>query len=135
MTSAEIEALVARFVARTLPKAEWTHEAHLVVGSWHAARFPREEALALLRERIRGYNTAVGTANTDAGGYHETLTVFFLDGIRGVLAGLPGEPLAVQVAAVLASPLADRAAPLARYRRETLFSVAARRGFVPPDAG
>jgi len=30
-----IEFVVQRFITRTLPKVEWTHAAHLVVGLWH----------------------------------------------------------------------------------------------------
>jgi hypothetical protein len=31
----ELDHLVARFRAATLPKPEWTHAAHLATGSWH----------------------------------------------------------------------------------------------------
>jgi hypothetical protein len=70
--------LVAAFLARTLPKPEWTHVAHLRVGLWHVRRFGEIGALTALRERIPAYNEAVGTANTDSSGYHETLTVFYV---------------------------------------------------------
>jgi hypothetical protein len=72
------EALVAAFLARTLPKVAWTHVAHLRVGLWHVRRFGEEGALARLRDGIRAYNESVGTANTDSPGYHETLTVFYV---------------------------------------------------------
>ena len=59
-----------------MPKAEWTHEAHLRVGLWHLLRYPEGEALRRLRDGIRRYNTACGVAKTEASGYHETITRF-----------------------------------------------------------
>ena len=47
MTSDEVVGLVARFEDGTLPKAEWTHQAHLAVALWHASRLPFEEALVV----------------------------------------------------------------------------------------
>ena len=128
------EALVAAFLARTLPKVAWTHVAHLRVGLWHVRRFGEEAALARLRDGIRAYNEAVGTANTDSSGYHETLTVFY---VRVIADFLDREPAAasgdeVQEAALIAARGA-RALPLEYYSRDRLFSVEARRGWVPPD--
>ncbi|MDX2167626.1 MAG: hypothetical protein SF182_11205, partial [Deltaproteobacteria bacterium] len=62
-TSAELEDLIARFQARTLPHAEWTHRAHLAVGTWHVLRFGPDEALRRLRSGIRALNDAHGTPN------------------------------------------------------------------------
>ena len=56
-------ALVAAFLARTLPKPAWTHVAHLRVGLWPVRTLGESGALAALRERIRAYNESVGTAN------------------------------------------------------------------------
>jgi hypothetical protein len=50
--------LAAAFCERTLPKGQWTHEAHLRVGLWHVLRHPADRALDLLRERISAYNVA-----------------------------------------------------------------------------
>jgi len=44
-TTTDIEGLVGRFLACTLPKAEWTHQAHLAVGAWHVDRYGPDEAL------------------------------------------------------------------------------------------
>jgi len=78
----DTEALAHAMIACTLPKAEWTHEAHLRVGLWHVLSFPEATALDLLRERIRAYNLAIGGINNDSGGYHETLTAFYVRLIR-----------------------------------------------------
>src|SRR5687768_459807 len=76
--SSRTEELVRRFRERTLSKAEWTHAAHLRVGLWHVLRFPSGEALERLRAGIRALNETHGNANTDTGGYHETITRFYV---------------------------------------------------------
>src|SRR4249919_698199 len=81
-----IAAFIREFEACTLPKPRWTHQAHLLVGLWYLSTHAPGEALNLVRERIRAYNLAVGTANTDHSGYHETLTRLYLNGIAAHLA-------------------------------------------------
>ena len=77
--------IAAAFCSRTLPKAQWTHEAHLRVGLWHLLNHSAEEALRLMRQRIKTYNLATGGQNTDDAGYHETITRFFLRRIEHFL--------------------------------------------------
>jgi len=127
-------ALVAAFLARTLPKPSWTHEAHLRVGLWHVRRFGEEGALSQLRAAIRAYNEAVGTANTDSSGYHETLTVFYVRVIADYLehTATDGASDAVLEADLIATRGA-RELPLEFYSRGRLFSVEARREWVKPD--
>jgi hypothetical protein len=128
-----IEELAAAFVAGTLPKREWTHEAHLRVGLWHVLRYGADEALALLRDRIRRYNEASGGANTDYAGYHETLTRFYVGVIERFLLSADRERAVDQLATDLIQQWGDRGLPLRHYSRERLFSVAARRQWVEPD--
>ena len=73
----ELERFVAAWQARTLPKKEWTHVAHVTVAAYHVIQY-RETALERVRTGIIRYNEAVGTANTDSSGYHETLTCFWI---------------------------------------------------------
>ena len=69
MTDTELEDLVRRFIERTLPKAEWTHAAHLAVGSWHVCRYGRDDAFARLRfysrERLESVQARLGWAEPD----------------------------------------------------------------------
>jgi len=132
-TPAHIEAFVREFEAGTLPKARWSHHAHLVVGLWYLTQHAPDEALAMVRQRIRAYNEAQGTPNTDSSGYHETLTRLYMRGIAAHLAAHAGQPLPTSLALLLGSPLAEKAWPLSLYSRERLFSVAARHGWVEPD--
>jgi hypothetical protein len=75
---ATIDALVYAFEEGSLPKAQWTHAAHLVVGSHYLHALGFVGALTAMRQRVRAYNEAVGTLNTASSGYHETLTRMWL---------------------------------------------------------
>jgi hypothetical protein len=132
MTS-RIEALVTAFCDRSLPKECWTHEAHLRVGLWHLLHHEPPEALALLRQRITAYNEATGVKNSDASGYHETITRFFLHEIGRFLQRADRGRSLDELAADLIKLLGDNDAPLRYFSREHLMSVAARRGWVEPD--
>ena len=129
----EIEALVRDFEACSLPKPQWTHQAHLLVGLWYLSKHTPEEALNIVGRCIRAYNDAVGTANTDNSGYHETLTRLYLNGIAAHMARHSGEPLPNLLALMLESPLARSDWPLEFYSRERLYSVLARRQWIEPD--
>lgn len=128
-----IEAFIRDFEACSLPKPRWTHHAHLLVGLWYVARHSPEDALSIVRQRIRTYNDATGTANTDSSGYHETLTRFFLRGIADHILAHGSESLPSSLALLLQSPLARKDWPLSFYSRERLFSAAARHEWLEPD--
>jgi hypothetical protein len=132
-TIQDIEAFIRDFEACSLPKSRWTHHAHLLVGLWYLSHHPSDEALLIVRRRIRSYNEAVGIANTDTSGYHETLTCLFLRGIAAHITAHSREPFATSLALLLRSPLASKEWPLTYYSRECLFSVTARRQWLAPD--
>lgn len=129
----DLAGFVRQFEDGTLPKARWTHEAHLLMGLWYLSQHAPPQALAVMRARIRAYNDAVGTVNSDDGGYHETLTQLYLRGLAAHRDAAPGEALRESFARLLSSPIAHRAWPLSLYSRERLFSVAARRDWIEPD--
>lgn len=125
--------LIAAFQNCTLPKAEWTHQAHMRVGLWQVARFGPTQALTRLRTGIRALNDSHGTANTDSGGYHETITAFYVLMMDRFLAAADRsrslDDLTVEF--IAAYPTSDL--PLRYYSRKRLFSVQARRQWVEPD--
>jgi len=125
--------IVRGFLSRTLPITQWTHHAHLRVGLWHVLQCGAVRSLGLLRDRISAYNESTGVANTDRSGYHETLTRFYVGLIdsfsRRVDRLQPFEELARE----LIAGYGDRELPLRFYSRERLFSVPARRSWLPPD--
>jgi hypothetical protein len=129
-----IDDLARRFTDRSLPKAEWTHAAHLAVGLWHVREFGAAEALLRLRKGIRELNESHGNANTADGGYHETITRAYVELLAQFASRFPYQTSEIQILpALLASPLADRKALLAFYSRDRLFSTAARLDWLPPD--
>ena len=119
--------------ARTLPRPEWTHQAHLVF----ATALLADRGLAIAERDapglIRAYNESVGGVNDDTQGYHHTITLLFLRHISAFLAPFADESVGRRATRLLASPLAATDYPLAFYSRERLFSVEARRGWVEPD--
>lgn len=129
----EIERLVARFADCTLPCAEWTHEAHLTVGLWHAWRYPADEALDRVRAGILQYNMACGVPTTPTRGYHETITRLYMRLIGHHLANSADPTNLLGLANELLATHAERDLPLRYYSRERLFSPEARAAWVPPD--
>lgn len=129
----QTERLVEAFIARQLPKRDWTHEAHLRVGLWHILRFANGTALVLLRQRIRAYNEATGVANTATAGYHETITRFYLHMIRRFVESVDASRPIDELAAALLEQCGDRSLPMRYYSRDRLFSAAARNGWAEPD--
>jgi hypothetical protein len=163
VTGGDTDRIAHAFIARTLPKPQWTHQAHLKVGLWHALRYPlgaaddgftapkqdgsigadaadsagpdrpKDLALDLLRDRIRAYNETTGVPNTATGGYHETITRFYLMIIRRFLASADLSRPVDDLAAELILAYGDRELPLRYYSKNRLFSTAARAGWLPPD--
>lgn len=128
-----VEQTVQGLLARTLPKAAWTHEAHLRVGLWHVRHYGAATALQLLRTRISAYNEATGGANTDQAGYHETITRLYVHLIAHHLESSAPAPALDEAAQALIASLGARDLPLRYYSEARLFSVAARRGWLEPD--
>ena len=133
-SDAEIEHIGEGLLARTLPRDEWTHEAHLASTTYLLTRRPDVEIDTQLPGIIRRYNESVGGVNDDTQGYHETITRVFLHGVRLFLDEANAkEPLHELVNELLLSPMGRRDWPLRFYSPALLFSVEARRNFVPPD--
>src|SRR4051794_11311697 len=117
---------LAAFESCRLPRADWTHAAHVRLAWLYLTRLPFGEALDRVRAGIRRYNASVGSD-----GYHDTVTVAFVVLIRSRL------PAAGDFPAFRARnpDLFDREANLLgrHYAPATLGSAAAKRGFVRPD--
>ena len=130
----EIERLVAAFYDCSLPQKQWTHYAHLTVGLWHRLHYGMAEAILRVRFGIQTYNESCGVKMTPQGGYHETITLFYLWAIGEYLESAGDDTPLVDLAnGLLNSPLGDRKLPLAYYSRECLFSWEARVGWIEPD--
>lgn len=133
-TDAAIVHVGEGLIARTLPRPEWTHEAHLA-----ACVYIVRERTDIVPERdlpgiIRRYNESVGGVNDDYNGYHETITQIFIAAVRAHLAESHGKvTLTSTVNSLRLSDRGQRDWPLKSYSKERLFSVEARRRFIPPD--
>ena len=131
---AEIESVVHGFQWCTLPREQWTHAAHLTVALWYHLRLPWPHAEKLIRVGIQRFNEAHGIVTTPTGGYHETMTLFWIRMVREYLDDVRAEKLSVPT---LFNKLIERYGrkelPLEYYSRERLMSLEARASWGEPD--
>ena len=132
VTEQEIDAFLAEFEAGRLPKAQWTHGAHLLTGACYVHGLGEAAAIDKMRLCVKRHNESVGTANSDTGGYHETITIAWIK----LLAGLrrEAEPMERAAFAALAVErfVTDRAIFSRYYNFDLPSSVEARRTWIPP---
>jgi hypothetical protein len=114
----EVEAVAEGMMRRTLEKARWTHAAHFATVLWLLARRKDVDVERELPGMIRGYNESIGGANTDSGGYHETITMASVFAVCNEL---------------MTTEMGKSDWLLRYWSRERLFSVEARRCWVEPD--
>ncbi|WP_447932114.1 hypothetical protein [Sphingopyxis fribergensis] len=129
----DISAIGEGLLARTLPRAAWTHEAHLGACLWLVSERPDIDVDAEIATIISRFNESVGGVNDDTQGYHDSITRAYVAGVRLFLSETDETGLAARVNAMLLSDVGRRDWPLRFYSRDLLFSVPARRGFVEPD--
>ena len=132
-SSEEVLRLVREFEACSLPGAEWTHQAHLVVALWYLVRHDEAVATRLIRDGIRRYNKARGIEQTKTGGYHETITLFYIRVIRRFLSAASPDCTLLMLVNSLINTCGDKNLPLEYYSRERLMSGQARSGWLEPD--
>ena len=121
---------LARFERAGIPKDEWTHRAHVRLAYVLLVRLPYEAAVQCLREGIPRLNRSQGVADTATSGYHETLTVAWA---ALVAERVEDEALDFDTFIARHPELLRRELVLDHYSRERIFSLQARRGFLPPD--
>lgn len=130
---AAIRRLGEAMLGCTLPKAEWTHEAHLATCAWLILERPDVAPERDLPGLIRRYNESVGGVNDATQGYHETITQAFIIAVRTALARSGEGGLVDRVNALLLADEGRRDWPLRFYSRDLLFSSEARLGWLAPD--
>jgi hypothetical protein len=116
---AAVRRIAAGLLDRTLPRAEWTHEAHLAACACLLLEYP--------------HFVAVGGVNDATQGYHETITQFYVAVVSAYLADDLSGSLAERVNRLLTSERGARDYPLRFWSRDRLFSTEARLGRVAPD--
>jgi hypothetical protein len=131
-SEAEIDHFLAAFDSGTMPRYCWTHAAHLAMC---AARLWKEDQSTVERIRlgIQHYNHSQGTVTTPTSGYHETLTLFWIETVRGYLReASPGSRLAAVCGAIKTFGVASDL-PRKRYTFDVFQSPEARARWIPPD--
>lgn len=122
-------ALLAAFESCTLPKAEWTHEAHVRTAWIYLTTRSYDDALAALRNGIPKYNRSLGNTT----GYHDTVTVAYARIIAARILISPDDDFP-DFRLRHADLFAKSPSPLARhYSKERLASPEAVESFVDPD--
>jgi hypothetical protein len=129
----EIEGLVRGFESHELPRSQWTHGAHLTVALWYLLHYPPAEATQHIRTKIQQYNAAKCIATTPIGGYHETLTLFWIRIVDRFLAERQATDCPVDLCRSLIQQCGDPGLPLQYYSHDRLFSWEARTRWVEPN--
>lgn len=117
---------LAAFEACAIPKADWTHEAHVRMAWLYLTRLPFEEARERVCAGIQRYNASLGGT-----GYHDTITVACVRLIAARMRG--GEPY--PAFRDRCPELFDRTLAVLRrhYTAERLRSPAAKEAFIESD--
>ena len=129
----ELCALVDAFDACTLTRAEWTHAAHVSVAVWYVLWCGSAEATDRMRSGIQRLNAALGVPMTPTGGYHETLTRFYVWLVARELRATCIDASLAEIANAVVEACEDRTIPLRYYTRERLMSWEARSTWLEPD--
>src|SRR6516165_8949104 len=125
----EIRRLVKEFEDCTLPKAEWTHGAHMTVALCYLLQYGQAKAVERMRRSIQRFNAANGNSK----GYHETITLAWMTVIAGFLATRRHTHSIAELVCDLLAECGDKNYLLRHYSRDRLLSDAARREWLPPD--
>jgi hypothetical protein len=124
---------VAAFEACTVARSAWDHRAHLVYALVMLLRHGPEEGAGRIRQGILRYNAAQRIEQTLEGGYHETITRFYIRVVwRFITDADLRKPLHV-LADDLYRCCGDRDLPFEYYSRARLLSWRARTEWVEPD--
>lgn len=133
MTQAEAEKLIREFEAQTLPRSQWTHPAHLTVALWYLVNYSLADATESIRTGIQRYNTALGIETTPTGGYHETLTQFWIHIVQQFIERTGVSQFTAEAMDQLCQAYSDPNLPFQYYSRDRLMSWESRLGWVDPD--
>jgi hypothetical protein len=94
-------------------------------------QFDKAECLEHFRRDLNRFNESVGGANTEDSGYHETITVFWLDTIRAFL-HRKSLPRLEAVRLTVAEYAGQLRLPQSRYNFDLIKSREARARWIPP---
>jgi len=129
-TRRSFDRFVAAWKAAVLPRAEWTHAAHVAIAAFHDVRYGHG-SFERIKAGIIRYNAACGIPNTDSSGYHETLTRLWSNVVARVVAQFTDPWLAASHAVEKLGE--DRDLHRLYYSFDVVRCAEARRSWIPPD--
>jgi hypothetical protein len=132
LTEPEIDEFLAAFEGGRLPKERWTHSAHLFTGACYVHALGEGPAIDHMRVCIKRHNESVGTANTDTGGYHETVTIAWIKILKRLLHDSAPMNRAAFARLAVERFAGDRGIFGRYYEFDLVKSVEARRSWIPP---
>lgn len=125
---AELVALVRAFEKCTIHPGDFKHYQHLAVALWYVAHFSFEEASNKMRSGIQKLAAAHGKM-----GYHETITMFWLQTVRRSFVEGTADESIVNLANALAVNFVDKNLIKEYYSEDLLASAKAKAEWVEPD--
>jgi hypothetical protein len=130
----ELVSLISEYERGTLPRERWDHPAHLAAAIWYLSRLPEREATETFIASILRYNRLNGIEMTEAGGYNETLTLFWLALAQEYLVASDSAASLLQLANDFIDLYGHRPQQfLEYYSPERIWSWRARQSWVEPD--
>jgi len=131
-SEAEIDHFLSWFDSGALPRYCWTHAAHIAMATARLYNEPGDST-DRIRHGIQRYNHSQGIETTPTSGYHETLTLFWIETVREHLRSTaPQTRLAAVRGAVKVFGLMSDL-PKKRYTFDVFQSTEARARWIPPD--
>lgn len=131
-TETEIIELIKAFEDCTLARSEWTHSAHLTVALWYLIHNPLTAA-DQIRFGIQRYNQAHRIESTPTGGYHETITRFWIRLIELNLDRIHGQVSLLHLTNQLTNLYSNPDVLFEYYSRDVIFSSEARCRWIEPN--
>jgi hypothetical protein len=132
-TSDTLEAFVADWHAGRIPRAEWTHGAHVAVCAYYAFAHDPETTFAIVKVGILAFARSCGIVHTATSGYHETLTRFWALTIAAHVRSCGAADRWEAARAALERFGDDRDLPQRAYSFDVVRDVRARAEWVAPD--
>ena len=126
----EIEAVVKGFELCTTAKEDFKHRNHLTVAVWYLSNSSLPEAFEKVRDGLFKFLDHHGVGREK---YHETLTIFWLKLVHGVMAEVSSPTDLVETTNTVVDRLADTRVVFEYYSEELLWSDEAKRNWIEPD--
>jgi hypothetical protein len=131
LTRDDFSEFLDRFTNGQLPRADWSHSAHLAVA---AATVHAGGGVDDVHTRILAYNATQGIVSTPEYGYHETITCFWVERICELLNGLGRGATNYDAARAAVAAFGHRGRLFdSYYSYDIVASRTARAAYLPPD--